>query len=146
LSVPTTGRTNLPAQPGRGTITFYNSALVPQTISAGTLLTGQDSVQIVTDKAVTVTAGKLEINGKATVAAHVIQTGSVGNVRANDIYGSCCLLDIKAANSAFTGGQEAQTYRSVAKSDVDNAVAKLSAMLAQAINAAFGSQLSSNET
>src|SRR5262249_7501389 len=131
-SAATTGRTELPAQPGRGTITFYNNALVPQTIVAATLLTGRDGVQIVTDLSVTVPEGTLATKGQATVIAHTIQTGPIGNIRANDIYGDCCLLKISAVSSAFSGGQEAQTYQSVAKADIDGAVSKLAATLSQA--------------
>lgn len=136
-TVAATGRTQQAAQPGRGTITFYNAALYPQSIAAGTLLTGSDGIQAATDHGVTVPAVNYPTLGVATVTAHAIQPGVAGNIKAGDIYGSCCLLNISAVNSAFRGGQEAETYQSVSKQDIDTAVSSLKAQLMQAAIAAL---------
>jgi hypothetical protein len=43
-SGPATGTVREPATSARGTLTFYNAATYPQTIAAGTVLTGADGV------------------------------------------------------------------------------------------------------
>lgn len=146
LTLATTGQTFQPAQPGQGTITFYNSALYPQTIVAGTLIQGRDGAQVVTDAAVTVPAGTLATNGQATVTAHTLIDGPQGDIAAGDIYGPCCLLNIEASNSAFSGGVEAHTYQSVAQHDIDTATEKLQTNLNQEVLAAFQAQLLPSET
>ena len=75
------------AQPGRGRVTFYNAAPSVQTIAAGTLLTGKDGVEVVTDQDAVIPAGTLATNGQVTVAAHAVNLGPSGNIAAQDIYG-----------------------------------------------------------
>ncbi len=142
----TTGTTFQAAQPGRGTITFYNASLYPQTIVAGTLLTGADGVQVATDHMVTVPAANYPTFGVASIPAHAVQTGAGGNIKAGDIYGPCCLLNVQAANSAFNGGQEAETYQSVSKQDIDQKAASLKTSLTQVATAALQTQVQNNET
>ncbi len=136
----TTGRTEQQARPGHGTITFYNAAPYPQTIVAGTLLTGSDGIQVVTDQAVTVPAVSYPTLGAATVSAHAVQPGPNGNIKASDIYGPCCLLNISAVSSAFTGGANAEIYQSVSEPDIDQAAERLRTSLTQAVTAALSSE------
>jgi hypothetical protein len=145
-TVATTGHTEQDARPGRGTITFYNAGTSAQTIAAGTLITGRDGVQVVTDYGVTVPAVSFPTLGQATVTAHSVQTGPSGNIKASDIYGSCCLLNISAVNSTFTGGQEASVYQSVAKQDIETTVSKLQASLKESVTAALLTQVQLSET
>ena len=145
-TVATTGITHQEAQPGRGTITFYNAALSPQTIVAGTLLTGADGIQVATEKTVTVPSVHYPTLGVATVPAHAVQPGIAGNIKAGDIYGSCCVLNISAVNSVFTGGEAAQTYQSVAPSDIDTTAASLKTRLIQTGTTALQTQVHSDET
>ena len=142
----TTGTTYQEARSARGTITFYNAALYPQTIKARTLLTGADSTQVVTDQAVTVPAVSYPTLGTALVSAHAVQPGPNGNIKAGDIYGDCCLLNISAVNSPFTGGEEAFTYQSVSKHDIDTAEGYLKTSLTQAVTAALSTQVHNSET
>jgi hypothetical protein len=144
--VATTGRTYLAARPGRGTITFYNASLSAQTIPAGTLLTGSDGAQAVTDDSIAVPAAKYPTFGAASVSAHSIQEGVAGNIKAGDIYGACCFLNISAVSSAFSGGQVAQDYQSVSASDVERAKAHLKTNLTQMVSAAVQTQVHSSET
>jgi hypothetical protein len=145
-TVATTGRTQQEARPGRGTITFYNAGTSAQTIMVGTLITGKDGVQAVTDASVTVPAANYPTFGQATVNAHSIITGPGGNITASDIYGSCCLLNISAVNSAFTGGQDIETYQSVSKQDIETTATKLQASLKEAVTVALATQVQGNET
>lgn len=148
LTVATTGKTFQAAQPGRGTITFYNAATdAPQTIVAGTLIKGKDGTQVVTDYTIRVPVAILPTFGTARVTAHTLVTGLSGNIPANDINGSCCLENIEAQNSAaFLGGQDATTYQSVAQTDIDTEAAKLQTVVNQSVIAAFQAQVQPNES
>jgi Baseplate J-like protein len=145
-TIATTGTTYQEARSGRGTITFYNAALYPQTIAAGTLLTGADGTQVVTDQAVTVPAVSYPTLGAASVSAHAVQPGPSGNIKAGDIYGPCCLQNISAENHVFTGGLEASTYQSVSEPDIESAGAHLLASLTQAVTAVLSTQVYNSET
>jgi hypothetical protein len=142
----TTGRTILPARPGRGTITFYNAALSPQTLVAGTLLSGSSGIQVVTGQDIIVPAATYPTFGEAHVPAHAVQLGEAGNIKAGDIYGPCCLLNIQAVSSAFDGGQAAQDYQSVSKSDIDTTEASLKTELRRRVSAALQTQVQSRDT
>src|SRR5258708_36878671 len=60
-TVPTTGTGHAPARVGEGTVTFYNAAPYSQTVAAGTVLTGADGVEIVTDAPAVIAAGNSPI-------------------------------------------------------------------------------------
>jgi hypothetical protein len=146
-TAPTTGTGHQNATPGRGYITFYNASLVEQTVPDGTLLTGSDGVEVVTDQNATIPAEKnLATNGSTSVAAHTVQTGPQANIQAGDIYGPCCRLNVSAANSAFSGGQNARTYQSVKQSDIGTTVNALKTSLNASIQAALQAQVRGNET
>jgi hypothetical protein len=103
-TIATTGKAHQDAQSAHGYITFYNTATYPQMVPAQTLLTDTNGVQIVTDQDASIPAGTLATNGRATVTAHAVQSGPVGNIPASDIYGPCCRANVLAANTAFSGG------------------------------------------
>jgi hypothetical protein len=114
-TVPTTGRTHQNATQATGYVTFYNALTQPQTIDAGTLLTGSDGIQIVTDQIAYIPAAQLPTDGQATVTAHAVNTGSDGNISAGDINGTCCREYILVKNNQpFSGGQSERDYQSVA--------------------------------
>jgi hypothetical protein len=145
-TAPTTGRGHEDAQPGHGLITFYNAAPYAQTIVAGTLLTGSDGVQIVTEQSMTIPAAVYPSFGQASVTAHTTTTGPSGNIKAGDIYGPCCVQNMSAANSAFTGGQEARDYQSVTQQDINTVATSLKKGLDQSAQAALQTQVQSSET
>ena len=145
-TVTTTGKGRQDAQAASGTITFYNSATYAQTVTAGTLLIGADGTQVTTDQDVTIPAAAMPTEGQATVAAHALETGPAGNIQAGDIYGACCRANVFAANSAFTGGQEARDFQAVSQQDMNNAVSSLKSGLDQSIQAALKTQVASDQT
>jgi len=146
-TVSTTGTGHEDAQAAHGLITFYNASLSGQAVPTGALLTGADGVQVVTDQDAVIPAGSLSTNGQFTVAAHAVQAGPAGNIRAGDIYGPCCRLNVFAQNSrAFRGGQDASTFPTVTQADINGAVASLKASLMQSGEAAFQAQVHSDET
>jgi hypothetical protein len=146
--VPTTGTGHQDAQAASGTITFYNAAPYIQTVSAGTLLTGADGVQVVTDSEAVIPAGNLTTGryGQVTVSAHAVLPGPGGNIAANDIYGQCCRLNVFAANSAFSRGVSARTYPMVTAHDINTVATNLEKQLTPSMQAAFQPQVSSDET
>src|SRR5205085_6874223 len=80
LTAPATGRGHQDARPAAGVLTLYNGSFSAQTIAAGTVLTGSDGVKVVTDATVMLAPNTPPVDGKASVAAHALQAGSVGNI------------------------------------------------------------------
>jgi hypothetical protein len=145
-TVAATGTAHQEAKAAHGAVTFYNAAPSWQTVSAGTLLTGADGVQIVTDQDANIPAVNYPTLGQATVTAHTVTTGPGGNIRAGDIYGPCCRLNVSAVSSAFTGGQDARTYTVVTQQDISTIATSLKTSLDQSVQAALQTQIHSDET
>lgn len=145
-TVPTTGKGHQDAASARGTVTFYNAAPYVQTIPAGTLLTGTDGVEVVTDQDARIPAVVYPTLGQTMVTAHAVIGGPAGNIAAGDIYGPCCRLNVSAVNTPFTGGEQAQDYQMVTPQDIDPVVSRLTMSLNQSIQAAFQTQVHADET
>jgi len=129
-SVPTTGTGHAPARMGEGTLTFYNAAPYSQTVAAGTVLTGNDGVEVVTDAPAVIPAGNPPIEGEATVPAHATVIGPQGNIASLDLNGLCCLAGISVKNTmAFHDGQNAYDFPMVTQADIDQAAGPLVATL-----------------
>jgi len=145
-SVPTTGTGHAPAQMGEGTVTFYNAAPYSQTVAAGTVLTGADGVEIVTDAPAVIPAGNPPIEGEATVPAHATVIGPQGNIAPLDLNGLCCMAGISVKNTmAFHDGQDAYDFPMVTQADIDQAAGPLVATLTAATQATLHAQVSPNE-
>lgn len=116
VSGQASGVAHVPATVAYGTLTFYNAATYPQTIAAGTVLTGADGLQVVTNSP----AGNPPLFGIVTVSAHAALAGSRGNIATLDVNALCCLSGVAVKNTAgFTGGQDSQTYTTVRQADID---------------------------
>jgi VCBS repeat-containing protein len=132
-SVPTTGTGHAPARMGEGVVTFYNAAPYSQTVAAGTLLTGNDGVEVVTDAPAVIPAGNPPIEGEATVPAHATAIGPQGNIAPLDLNGLCCLAGVSVKNTmAFHDGQDAYDFPMVTQVDIDQAAGPLLATLTAA--------------
>src|SRR5260370_4245178 len=84
--------------------------------------------------------------GQVTVSAHAIHAGTQGNIQVGDINEQCCLPAVKAVNNeAFQGGQNAQDYIVVTRTDINTAVTSLLVLLSQSEDAALQAQLNPNE-
>jgi len=141
-----TGIAHVPATGAYGTLTFYNAATYPQTIATGTVLTGADGVQVVTDAAAPIPAGDPPLFGVVTVSAYAALTGSRGNIAALDIDGLCCVAGVAVKNTAgFSGGQDAQTYTTVRQADIDGLARSLIDTLRQGAQTGVQSQLRPQE-
>jgi len=145
-SIPATGKRHQSARPAGGTITFYNGSFSSQTIAAGTIVTGNDGVHIITDQVAIIPAGNPPIYGQITVSAHAVLAGSRGNIAAYDINQACCGNSVLAKNTqAFTGGASARDFLVVTRTDMNNAVTSLLIPLSQSEDAALQAQLHTGE-
>ncbi len=114
-------------------MTFYNAAPYTQTVAAGTVLTGNDGVEIVTDAPAVIPAGNPPIEGEATVPAHATVIGPQGNIASLDLNGLCCMAGVSVKNTtAFHDGQDAYDYPMVTQTDIDQAAGPLVATLTAA--------------
>ena len=145
-TVSATGTGYEEARAAWGSITFYNAQPSVQVIPAGTLLTGADGVSVITDQRAVIPPAVFPTDGQTTVSAHATLPGPIGNIRARDIYGACCRLNVFATNGVFHGGQNARTFSKVTQHDIDATVSMLKSSLTQSIDAAFQAQVSPSET
>ncbi len=141
-TVAATGQATKPATQASGILTVANPFNFSATLAAGSVFTGNDGVQVVTDAAA--------VDGPyqtVSVPAHAINPGSSGNIAAFDISRDWCNDGLPgglalsnqltpqsggcgASNSVqnpnpFTGGQDASTGPVVQQSDIDNAANSL---------------------
>lgn len=145
-TTPTTGKGHQDAKEAQGTITFYNGLFNSQTVATGTILTGSDGVQVITDQEADIPAGNPPSYGQTTVSAHAFVSGAKGNIPAYDINQSCCAVSVLAKNTQpFTGGQDERDFQTVAKSDIGTAASPMKTTLAQSVSGAFQGQLKPNE-
>jgi hypothetical protein len=145
-TVPTTGKGHTAATHAMGTLTFYNEATYPQTIASGTVLTGADSVQVVTNTPAFLPAGNPPRFGVVTVPAHAVLTGPGGNIAAFDLGGLCCAAGVAVKNSvAFSGGQKAHDFAAVALRDVQQVAGPLATTLTQSAQEALTAQVHPTE-
>jgi VCBS repeat-containing protein len=127
-TVPANGQGTIPATHATGTLLILNNSQSPVTFSAGTIFPNTDGVGPMVSIAIDATI-TIDYGSPVVVAAHVVQAGSGGNFDATsnnfvstDSSGcpsSPC--DQAFNNSAFSGGQDAQSYTTVTQSDIDNA-------------------------
>ncbi len=145
-TVPTTGKGHQDARAAQGDITFYNAATSPQIVAAGTLLTGANGIQVITEQDALIPAASYPIFGQRTILAQSVIPGPGGNIRAGEIYGPCCRLNVSAVSSAFTGGQQARDYQTVTMQDITTVAASMKTSLNQSMQAAFQTQVHPDET
>ena len=111
-TVPTTGTTRQAAQTAHGFITFYNAAPYAQTIEVGTMIAGADGRPGSSrTKTPSYPAAIMPTEGQTTILGHAGTPGPQGNIRAGDLYGACCRLNVFVTNGAFHGGQDAEPIR-----------------------------------
>ena len=145
-TISTTGTAHQAAQAAHGLLTLYNAAPSVQTIEAGTMLTGADGIQVITDQDATIPAAIMPTEGQTTVDAHTASTGPTSNIRAGDLYGPCCRLNVFVANGAFHGGQDARTYQTATQQDISSVTSSMKTSLEQSVQAALQTQVQAAET
>lgn len=144
-TVTTTGHGHQDARAATGWLTLYNGQLQGVAIAAGTVLTGADGVQVVTDQRAIIPPGNPPTYGQITVSAHALGVGTYGNIQAGDIH-LALSGDLLAKNLApFTGGQDERDFRIVAETDVTTTAQPLTTVVTQSMQAAFQGQLTTGE-
>src|SRR5215469_3849209 len=145
----TTGHGHQDAKEAYGTITFYNGELHSVTVPGGTMLTGNDGIQISTDQDADIPPESRTIPptlGQTIVSAHAVSPGSGGNIPTGDINQSCCHTSILAQNTApFHGGQDERDFTVVTRADINNVSTELKTTLSQSMQGALQGQLKNME-
>ena len=144
-TVATTGIVTRPATAAQGTLVFYNSSLMAQTIAAGTLLTASNGVEVVTDETVTIAGATPPTEASARIHAHTVTTGSSSNLFPDAIAGKCCKENIFAYNNAFVGGADPTTYHTATATDVEHLTTLLKASLNQKVQSNVDAQVAPGE-
>jgi hypothetical protein len=143
VTAQATGKGVIAPTTATGSVTFYNGQPYPQIIPTGTILKGQDGVEVITDAAASIPAAVQTIPpiyGQVTIPAHAATPGASGDITAGDINEACCVTSVIAQNStAFTGGRDGQHFTSVTKQDVYHAVTPLLSTLEQRVPQLFTS-------
>lgn len=144
-----TGEGVIEAEQAIGEVLFENSSLAPITIDPVTFNAGE--VTVTTNEQVVIPAGEridgVVRPGKQTVAAHVNQAGTAGNIPAGSIGGTCCgSTSVYASNlAAFTGGQNASNYTFVSQADIDAVANPIKETLSQQAEEGIRPQLEAGE-
>src|SRR5207249_1248507 len=112
---------------------------------SGTIFTGRDGVEVITDQTAVIPPASPPYEGAGTILAHALLPGSAGNIQAYDVNVALSSSILAKNTTPFYGGLDARTYPMVATSDIDNAVAHLKPSLTQSIQGAFTTQLNTGE-
>jgi len=140
-TVPTTGKGHQDAKAATGTVTFYNGLFTQQFVASGTVYTGNDGVEIVTDQDATIPEGNPSSGyGTATVTAQAGEAGSTGNIQAGDV--SITINNgLLVRNTQFHHGQDARTYPTVTQKDIHSISTVLTTFLTQSMQGALQGQV-----
>ncbi len=101
VTVSATGTFYQSATQAEGLLTFYNGLFAPQTVSAGTTLTGKDGIPVTTSHAAIIPAATPTTPptyGTVSVPASSTISGTPGNIAANAIDTACCGSSILVQN------------------------------------------------
>ncbi len=143
LQASASGHGITPATQARGTLTFYNALTIPQQVPAGTILTDNQGVQVITDQLASLQAAQPPLEASTTVPAHAVAAGTSGNIPPFAFKVTlCCATGITVQNpQAFSGGQDPQPYTYLQQSDIDHASATLQTTLAPQAQQALESRI-----
>ena len=148
-TVSATGFVNTPGTHATGTLTFVNGSFAPYGVTAGTVFTDAQGVQVANDILAYIPAANPNNGfGRVTVPAHAITSGSRGNIRAFDFSNMICCANssVEVSNTVmFSGGQDPQKYTAVQQSDIDNAANPLKQPLSQTALSSLNGQKHANE-
>src|SRR5258708_13567481 len=84
-TAPTTGIGHENARTATGTVTFYNGLFTAQLIPQGTVFTGSDGIQVMTDADVTIPPANPPMFAVISVFAHAPFPGTQGQLQAGHI-------------------------------------------------------------
>jgi hypothetical protein len=143
VTAPATNLVLIPGRSATGTLTFHNTQSpchFASDIPAGAIFTGSQGISVVTDQ-----VAILRASCTATVPAHAVKIGTIGDIGAHTMkqtYHTTIMVDNPAA---FVGGQFDQSYTTVQQSDIDQAASSLEVHLRHETQNALHMQLQKNE-
>ena len=117
-----TGVKVYPATTAHGFLTITNGSVISQTLPAGFIFMSNSSVSVATDNSVFVPAGSANGYGYATVTAHALTGGSIGNIPAlavDTVEGSSIYIRNVAE---FQGGRDAYSVKFATPQDTQTAL------------------------
>lgn len=145
VAAKATGKGFIAATTATGVITFYNGQPYTQLIPVGTILTGRDGVQIITDEQASIPPAAQTLPptyGQVQIAAHALAAGAGGNIGAGDINQPCCVTSVIVQNPyPFIDGRDAQHFSYITKQDVLEAMTPLVTKLQAQTPQLFASSL-----
>jgi hypothetical protein len=128
-------------------VLIFSRATRKVTIPAGTTFQAKNNVALVLDAPVALSRRGFAV----AVGGFAYPAGSKGNVPALDIDGTYCFPNCVTGsvyhvqNTAFAGGQDAQSYTYVQQSDINYAASQLENSLSSAAQAAVQVQIQTSE-
>lgn len=128
VAIIPTGVKTYPATPAHGMLTITNGSIIAQVVPAGFTVQG-----IATDKTAYVPPGSANGYGAATVAAHALISGTVGNLpplAVNLVIGSSVYI---RNLSAFSGGRDSYSVNFITSHDKELALMKSRNLLASSV-------------
>jgi len=144
--VDATGSRQTDATNAIGFLTFTNEGSGPKSYPAGSIYESNNRVQIAIDTDANVLApDPLKGLSFVTVPAHAVNPGAAGNIAEEDVNTSLDTYITITNYAAFTGGQDAQTYTFVQKSDIDRTTTSLENSTQQSAIDDIYQQLQPNE-
>ena len=142
---PATGMGHENASTATGTVTFYNGLFTAQLIPQGTVFTGSDGVQVMTDADISIPAANPPMFAVISVFAHALLPGTSGNITAGDINTTISNGILVRNLGAFYGGKNARNYHTVTRDDITTFSNQLENVLLTTANRLFGKQLQPGE-
>lgn len=146
--VQTTGQGYIPGTSARGTLVFSNISTSPQMIPAGTVMFDPHNSHVVVVNDHTLMLPPFSTPPQTvTDSAHTLNVGSDQNIARQDFSNTpCCGGTVYVTNaSAFSGGQDPQTFTYVQQGDIDGAAHNLEATLNSQATHIVQSQTRPNE-
>jgi len=147
-TVKATGQGHSAGQQAQGVLTFYNTSTTAQTVSAGTVIFASNGVAVVNNDTVALPALDPSVGLSSTTdSAHTVNVGNAQNIAPYTLNSQlCCGGSVYVSNTtAFSGGQDAQTFTYVQQSDIDGVAQALSALLTQQATGTLQGEVRSNE-
>ena len=146
--VHATGKGLTKGMQAKGLLTFNNGLKITQTVAAGSIFVGGNTVQVVTDADAVIPPASPPFLGSVAIPAHVLKVGADGDISPYTIDEVCCTNDnsITVSNpNTFIGGQDPQPYTYVKISDIRGASNSLESLLRPVALSLLQKQVHSNE-
>lgn len=131
VKVIPTGKKTSPATRAQGALTITNGSILSEELPQGLILTSKNGVEVETDAAVFVPPGSATGLGYATVSAHAVVSGTMGNIpmlAINQVEGTSLYI---RNLQAFTGGKNGFTNTFITQTDRTSALEKARSWLTE---------------